>query len=45
MHEKSRPGHEAKKSGKTIKQKRAEKHAKEAAKHQHVEIIPHDKRH
>lgn len=45
MHEKSRPGHNAKKVGKSLKEKRAAKHAKEAAKSPHVEIIPHEKKH
>lgn len=45
MHEKSRPGHNAKKVGKSLKEKRAAKHAKEQAKTTHVEIIPHDKKH
>ena len=45
MGDKSRPGHSAKKSGKSIKQKRAEKHAKEEARSTHIEIIPHDKKH
>jgi hypothetical protein len=45
MHEKSRPGHSAKKTGKSLKQKRALKHAKEAAKNSHVEILPHEKKH
>ncbi len=40
MHEKSRPQHAAKKTGKTLKQKRAEKRAKAEAKSQHVEIVP-----
>lgn len=44
MHEKSRPGHATKKTGKTLKEKRAAKQAKEAAKSPHVEIIPHDKK-
>jgi hypothetical protein len=45
MGDKSRPHHAAKKQGKTLKEKRAAKHAKaEAAKTKtHVEIIPHDK--
>lgn len=45
MHEKSRPGHNAKKVGKSLKEKRAARHAKEAAKSPHVEIIPHEKKH
>lgn len=45
MHAKSRPQHEAKKTGKTLKQKRAEKHAKEAAKSQHIEIVPRGEKH
>jgi hypothetical protein len=35
----------SKKSGKSLKEKRAEKHAKTEAKTSHVEIIPHDKKH
>jgi hypothetical protein len=45
MHEKSRPQHEAKKVGKTLKQKRAEKHAKAEAKEHRIEIVPRDKKH
>lgn len=45
MHEKSRPQHNAKKVGKTLKQKRAEKHAKAEAKEQHIEIVPRGKKH
>jgi hypothetical protein len=44
MHEKSRPGHAAKKAGKTLKQKRAEKHAKAEAKEHHIEIVPRGKK-
>lgn len=44
MHEKSRPGHSAKKAGKSLKEKRAAKHAKEEAKSTHVEIIRHEKK-
>ena len=44
MHEKSRPGHSAKKSGKSIKEKRAAKRAKEAAASPHVEIIARNKK-
>lgn len=45
MHEKSRPQHAAKKSGKTLKQKRAEKHAKAEAKERRIEIVPRGKKH
>jgi hypothetical protein len=45
MHEKSRPQHQAKKVGKTLKQKRAEKHAKAEAKDSRVEIVPRGKKH
>ncbi len=45
MHEKSRPQHAAKKTGKTLKQKRAEKHAKAEAKSQHIEIVPREHKH
>jgi hypothetical protein len=45
MHEKSRPGHASKKTGKSLKEKRAARHAKEEAKSAHIEIIPRDKKH
>ena len=45
MGDKSRPHHNAKKTGKSLKEKRAEKHAKAEARVQHVEIVPRDKKH
>ena len=44
MGDKSRVHHAAKKTGKSLKEKRAEKHAKEEAAKAHVEIIPHGKK-
>jgi hypothetical protein len=44
MHEKSRPGHAAKKAGKSLKEKRAAKHAKAEAKDTHIEIVPRGKK-
>ncbi|MGZ4437406.1 MAG: hypothetical protein ACXVWU_00295 [Nocardioides sp.] len=43
MADKSPRQHLTKKTGKSLKEKRAEKHAKADAKK--IEIIPHDKRH
>jgi hypothetical protein len=45
MGDKSRPHHTAKKAGKSLKEKRAEKHAKAEAKNQHVEIVPRGRKH
>jgi hypothetical protein len=45
MGDKSRPHHNAKKEPKkSLKEKRAEKHAKSESKTPHVEIIPHGKK-
>ena len=43
MHDKSRPAHESKKPGKTLKQKRAEKREEHSAQ-QHSIIPPHKPR-
>jgi hypothetical protein len=45
MGDKSLPHHPSKKVGKSLKEKRAEKHAKAEAKSQHVEIVPRGKKH
>lgn len=43
MADKSPRQHMSKKAGKSLKEKRAEKHAKAEAKNKRIEIIPHDK--
>jgi hypothetical protein len=45
MADKSPRQHMSKKAGKSLKEKRAEKHAKAEAKTSHVEIVPHGKKH
>jgi hypothetical protein len=45
MGDKSRPHHTAKKVGKSLKEKRAAKHAKTEAKTPHIEIVPRGDKH